>query len=103
MELGAILYAEEKIHGQLHKLKFRLKKIEPNRKIEFQNLFPISLISPKGSFIIEPKGNASLFTATLSFRFGSLLSALAKKRIEVFKKPMKEEGENLKRLLEEQL
>ena len=36
----------------------------------------------------------------LSFRFAKLFSKLAKNRVEAIKKHIKEEGENLKRLLE---
>ena len=31
---GSVLYAQEYIHGKLHKLKFKIKKIAPNKKIE---------------------------------------------------------------------
>jgi len=54
----------------------------------------------KGSFLIEPKGKSCLFTATLSFRLGWLFSTFAKGRVEAVKKHMKEEGKNLKKLLE---
>jgi hypothetical protein len=100
MKVGSKLYTEEYIHGDLHKIKFQCTKIEQNSKIEFKNLFPLSLICPKGSFIFEPKGENCLFTATLSFRMGNALSKIAKKRIEAFKTHMKEEGENLKKILE---
>ena len=40
-----------------------------------------------------------MFTATLSLRFGWLISIFFKGMVEVVKKHMKEEGENLKRLL----
>jgi len=54
---GSILYCEEYLHGKLHRMKFRITKVELNRKIEY-------------------------------------------KLLEAGKKHMKEEGENLKRLLE---
>ena len=98
-EEGSILYIEEYLHGKLHKMKFLGTKVELNRKIEYKLLFPTSIICPKGSFIIEPKGKTCIFTATLSFRFGWLFSKLAKNRVGAVKKHMKEEGENLKRLL----
>jgi hypothetical protein len=82
----------------LHKCRSKITKVEKNKKIEFKNLFPISIICPKGSFIIEPKGKNSIFTATLSIRFGWLFSKL--NRVSVLEKHMKEEGENVKRLLE---
>lgn len=99
-EEGSILYVEEYLHGKLHKMRFLGTKVEPNRKIEYKLLFPTSIICPKGSFIMEPKGESCIFTATLSFRFGKIFSKLAKSRVEAVKKHMKEEGENLKRLLE---
>lgn len=99
MEEGSILYCEEYIHGDLHNMKFRLTNIGPAR-IDYDILFPMSVICPKGSFIVEPKGDHCTFTATLSFRFDILLSVLFKKRAEALKTHMKEEGENLKRLLE---
>ncbi len=97
---GSILYIEEYIHKDLHKMKFRLTKIEPARRIEYDVLFPMSILCPKGSFIIESKNRSCTFTATLSFRFGALLSHLFKKRIEALRTHMREEGENLKKLLE---
>ena len=97
---GSILYVEEYIHGSLHKMRSRITKIEPTERIEYKFLFPMSLICPEGSFIIEPKGESCIFTATLSFRFAKILPKLAKGRVEALKKHMREEGENLKRLLE---
>jgi len=41
-----------------------------------------------------------VFTATLSFRFGWFFSRFAKSRIKAIEMHMKEEGENLKKLLE---
>ncbi|NHF59744.1 SRPBCC family protein [Flavobacteriaceae bacterium TP-CH-4] len=99
-EVGSILYCEEYLHGKLHRLKTRLTEIEPKRKVSYRFLFPIGILCPEGSFVIEPKGEGSIFTATLSFNFGHLLSQIAPIRIEAIKRHMKEEGENLKALVE---
>jgi len=99
-EEDSILYVEEYLHGKLHRMKFLGTKVVPNRKIDFKLLFPMSIVCPRGSFIIEPKGKSCIFTATLSFRFAMLFSKLARDRVEAIKNHMKEEGENLKRLLE---
>lgn len=99
-EEGSILYFEEYLHGGLHKIKSVITKIVPNRKIEYKLLFPMSVICPKGSFLIEQKGENCIFTATLSYRFEWLFLRFAKDRVEAIKKHMREEGENLKRLLE---
>ena len=99
-EEGSILYVEEYLHGELHKMKFLGTKVEQNKKIEYKLLFPMSIICPKGSFLIEPKGENCIFTATLSYRFEWLFLRFAKDRVEAIKKHIREEGENLKRLLE---
>ncbi len=97
MKKGSVLCAEEYLHGKLHKMKFRISKSEPT-VLEYDILFPVSLICPKGSFLIEPRGGTCLFTATLSFRPG--MFSLFRGRAEALKIHMKEEGENLKTLLE---
>lgn len=102
MNEGDIFYFEEYLHGKLHKIRSKITKVEKNKRIEieYKSLFPISIVFPKGSFIIEPKGESCIFTAMLSFRFGWLFLRFAKDRVEAIKKHMKEEGENLKKLLE---
>jgi hypothetical protein len=99
-EIGSVLYVEEYLHGELHKMKFLGTQLDPHKKIEYKLLFPMSMICPKGSFMIELKGESSIFTATLSFRLGWLFSIFAKGRVVAIKKHMKEEGENLKKILE---
>ena len=100
LEEGDIVYYEEYLHGNLHKVRSRITKVENNNRIEFENLFPVSIICPKGSFIIESRGKSCIFTATLSIRFYWLFSKLVQNRIEAIRKHVKQEGENLKRLLE---
>lgn len=105
LQEGSILYAEEYLHGDLHKLKFRITKIIPNKEIKYRSLFPLSILSPGNTFLIEPKGESScIFTAMGSLRLPVwLFKKLHKKheyKIEATKQHMKEEGENLKRALE---
>jgi len=102
---GSVAHAEEYIHGKLHKLKFLVTKIVPNAEIEY---VPVSRFLrryfPRNTFCIEPKEGASVFTATGTCRVGWLARTFAKKRLErrlsSVRKHMKEEGENLKRILE---
>ena len=104
-EEGSVVYAEEYLHGKLHKLTFRIVKVVPNREIEFS---PASRILrfyfPKNTFSIEPKGDTCIFTATGHMNVGWIAANLFKKQyergIESARKHMKEEGENLKRILE---
>ena len=105
-EVGSIVHAEEYIHGKLHRLKFVVTKVIPNSCIEYM---PVSRFLrrffPKNMFTIEQKENNSVFTATGMYRVGWMARTFAKKRIEYglssVKKHMKEEGENLKKLLED--
>ena len=107
LEEGAIGYFEEYLHGKLHKAKVLYTKIVPNREIEYRPLFWLwRIFWPKGVFTIEPKGKSCIFTATVHYRLGWLSTKLARNRIEAAiestKRHMKEEGENLKRLLEKE-
>jgi len=100
-QIGSIVYFEEYLHGRLHKVKFLCTKIVPNREIEYRPLFPWSIFTPKSSFVMEPKGKKScIFTATSYLRLGPLFLKIAKKRLDATMKHIKEEGENLKRILE---
>lgn len=100
-EKGVILYAEEYLDGKLEKLSFEITKFTKVELIEYKTLFPHSIICPCGSFSIESHNSyGSVFTATLSFRFGWLLSKFAKKRVDAIRTHMREEGENLKEILE---
>jgi len=57
-EEGSVVYAEEYIHGKLHKLKFLITKVVPNREIEFMPLSQLLRIYfPKNTFTIVPAGS----------------------------------------------
>ena len=100
-EKGSVLYAEEYLGDKMEKLSFEITNCVRNELIEYKVLFPESFVCSGGSFSIKPSNGGSVFTATLSFRFGGLVSMAAKKRAEAIRQHMKEEGENLKVLLEE--
>jgi len=59
---------------------------------------------PKNAFHLERKEDACVFTATGTYRIGWLVRTFAGNRLESglssVRKHMKEEGENLKRILE---
>ena len=104
-EEGSVAYAEEYIHGKLHKLKFVVTKVVPNKEIEY---VPVSRLLrryfPKNKFSIQQKGETCIFIASGIFRLGWLVKTFFKKHLvqglASVKKHMKEEGENLKRILE---
>ena len=102
---GSVAYAEEYLHGKLHKFKFLIKKVVSNREIE---LVPLSrflrIYFPRNTLLIEPREGSCVFTATGVLRVGRLAKLLARNKLEYglssVRKHMKEEGENLKRILE---
>ena len=101
-EEGSIMYCEEYLHGVLHKLKFKCTKKVKDKLIEYRPLFPLSLFAPGNAFIFEPKGeNSCVFTATGRIRGGPLFKKLGKKKLDATMQHVKEEGENIKRILEE--
>ena len=101
----SVAYAEEYIHGKLHRFKFLIKEVVPNRKIE---LVPLSrflrIYFPRNTFLIESRDHSCVFTASGVLRVGRLAKLLAGRKFEhglsSVRKHMKEEGENLKRILE---
>jgi hypothetical protein len=102
---GSIVYSEEYLHGELHKLKMRTTRFEPNSLIEYRVLGMPSW----GSFTVEPRGEASSFIAELHFGLGvplfdkvidPILKRLLSTQLEALQTHMKEEGQNLKAILE---
>lgn len=100
---GSVLYVEETLHGRLHRLRLRTTEVFPNRVVRYRgNGF-------SGVFRLEPTDEGSRFTAELAFGpripvIGSALDALARAllgpRLVALETHLREEGENLKRLLE---
>jgi len=104
-EVGSIGYAEEYFHGKLHKFRFRVSKAVANRSISYA---PVSrllkMFFPESSFHIEPSAKGCIFTGQVHLRIGKMAKTFAKRRLEQglssVRKHMKEEGENLKKILE---
>jgi len=98
---GSVAYFEEYLHGKIHKGKFVCTKVVPSRLIEYKPPFPLSVLFPGNSFVIEPTDEGScIFTAAGIMRVGPLGKRLNRKQIEGVQRHMKEEGENLKAILE---
>jgi uncharacterized protein YndB with AHSA1/START domain len=106
LEVGSTFHAEQRVKGKVIKFKGTFIEIIPNRKIVFKCSFPVSLVSPKFEWLIEPKGPNCIFTAVTHMRFGRLFQKLFRKHIEgskqIHDKHVRTEGENLKKILEKQ-
>ncbi|MFX1431257.1 MAG: SRPBCC family protein [Promethearchaeota archaeon] len=99
-EIGSILYAEEDISGDFLKMRSKLTELIPNRLYRFKTVGTLRFLLAGGSFEIEPSENGSIFTATLDFHMGKLLSQVVKKEVQQISQHMIEEGQNLKKILE---
>ncbi len=95
--VGSVFYAEQKLDGKKDSYRFTVTKYVKGSLIEYTPAFPRCLNFIYGGFMVAPIENGSVFTATLTFRFGFLLS---KKLKSVIEKHIAEEGENLKKALE---
>lgn len=102
---GSVLRAKEYLKGELHTLTFRVTKVIPNRIIEYvPSFWLLRIYYPKNTFIIEPTQDGCIFTAMGSYRVGRLVKTFARNKlssgIASVEKHMKEEGENLKCIIE---
>jgi uncharacterized protein YndB with AHSA1/START domain len=105
LEQGSRCYAEQYVNGKVTKYNAVLSEIIPNRKIVFKWSYPVSIVSPKVEWILEPIGNKTRFTAITHFRAGHLFKSVFKKGMEKLihehDKHVAFEGENLKKLMED--
>ena len=99
-KIGSVFYAEENIAGELLKMKSKLTKLIPNKLYKFKTVGSLKLLLPRGTFEIKTSDNGSIFTATLDFRMGNLLSKIVNKKVREITQHMIEEGQNLKDILE---
>lgn len=99
---GVEFHFEEYIGGKLMKKTVRFTKIEPGRYIEFvPTWWLMRVFMPRLSFEIERQDNGCLFIAKIPIRTGPLGAWLNRREFSAVKKHMAEEGENIKRLLEQ--
>ena len=99
MEQGSRIYAEETVGGKLLKLKVTCMNVVPKRKFALALPFPQSLFA-KYEYLIEPRGAETVFTAFTYLKYPGFARRRIESAVEVGKKHVKEEGENLKRILE---
>ena len=104
---NSVIYFEEYLHGKLHKLKLRITLINPDSRIEYK-----TFMGTKGVFVMEPGGATTLFTAEMYM--GSNMPVLGKimdiiilkllsRQLKGIRQHMVEEGQNLKKILEQSI
>lgn len=103
LQSGAVVSIEEHLHGRLHRLRLCVTQVVPGRMMRYRNH------GFSGAFLLEPADGGTRFTAELIFgirapiigrALDAVLRRLLARRLAAFQAHMREEGENLKRLLE---
>lgn len=98
---GTVFYFEEVIGGKLMKKRVHFTRVEPNRHVEFTFTNPLlALILPRLSFHFEPEHDGVRFEAEIVIRTGPIGAWLNRREFSAVRQHMREEAENLKRILE---
>lgn len=104
LEVGSEIECEEYLHGKLHSLCFRLTKVVPNNRVEFEvvgmglGAFEAQAVDDYVRFIAELDiGTEAPLIGRL---FDWIFVRLFKQRIADMRQHMAEEGRNLKTILE---
>jgi uncharacterized protein YndB with AHSA1/START domain len=98
---GSESYFEERIGHQLIKREVVYTRIVPNHYIEFAlTTWLFRLFMPRLFFEMRPEGEGTRFIAEIHLRLGPISKWLNRKDLEDVRQHMKEEGENLKQLME---
>ena len=100
-QVGSVMCAVEEIGGKRETLRFEMTCLEPPAKYEYRIKGPHSIVLPGGGFEIRPDAGGSSFTATISYRFGRLIEWILRRRAGSLRAHMREEGENLKQIIEQ--
>ncbi len=98
---GVEFYFEETIGGKLMKKRVVFTHLVPGRHIEFtfKNRL-LRLFLPRMSFQIDPEDDGVRVTAEIYVRTGPLGAWLNRREFDAVRQHMREEGENLKAMLE---
>ncbi len=99
-QVGSIMRAVEDLGGAREVLRFELTLIDPPHLFEYRIRGPISMLLPGGAFTVAPHNGGSQFTASISYRFGTLTEHLFRRRAVALTQHMHEESQNLKRIIE---
>jgi uncharacterized protein YndB with AHSA1/START domain len=99
--VGNRFYFEERIHGHHLKRTMRYTRVEPGRLIEFapDNAL-MRLFLRRISFIMEPSDGHCRFTQEVRILIGPIGRRLNRRGLAAVQQHMREEGENLKRIME---
>lgn len=99
---GSEFYFEEYIAGKLLKKTVRLTNVVENEHVEFvPTWWLMRTFLPRMLFHIHEEGQHCVVTAQIHLRTGPLARWLNRKDLAAVRKHMAEEGENMRRILEQ--
>lgn len=99
-QVGSVLRAVEDLGREREVLRFEMTSVNAPHGFEYRTRGAISALLPGGAFAVAPHDGGSRFTATISYRGGAFTELVFKHRMTSLRRHMREEGENLKRLIE---
>jgi hypothetical protein len=98
---GAEATFEERIGGRRQRPTVRFTDVVPDRSIEFRPTSRlVALLMPRVSYTIEPREDGCDLTQRIRVRTGPIGAWLNRRKFDAVRTHMREEGENLKRLVE---
>lgn len=101
LDQGAEAYFEERIAGKLQKKTVKFVEVVPDRYLEFKPTSRlVGLLMPHISFTIDTQSFGCELTQRIKVRTGPIGARLNKREFDAVRTHMREEGENLKRILE---
>lgn len=101
LERGAEAYFEERIAGKRQEKTVEFVAVSPGRYLEFKpTSFLVGLLMPQISFAIEPRSEGCVLTQRIKIRTGPIGARLNRREFDAVRTHMREEGENAKRILE---
>ncbi len=98
--VGSVLEAVEYLAGRREVLRFEITDVIPAHRMEYRILGAHGLVLPGGSFEINAENGGARFIATIRARLGGLSEKVLSRRVDALRTHMREEGQNLKQLVE---
>jgi hypothetical protein len=92
--------AVETLGGKLESLRFEMTSVDPPNGFEYKIRGMESALIPGGAFEISPVDGGSTFTARIAYRFGAIAETLFRSRMAALAEHMRQEGQNLKAIIE---
>jgi uncharacterized protein YndB with AHSA1/START domain len=99
-QVGSVLKVVEYLGGHREVLRFEMTEVDPPRRMGYRILGSHGVLLPGGAFTITADDGGSRFTASIQYRFGVVTEWFFRQRVAALRTHMREEGENLKRLVE---